>query len=78
MTMLSCEEVLEEISNYIDDDLAPDLRKQIEEHLRMCRNCTVLVNTTRRTLTIVADNFVSELPYGVTERLFARLGLQNA
>ena len=74
--MITCEEVLRELSNYLDEELTSQLRAQVQEHLRMCRNCTVLVNTTRKTLTLVADNFVSELPHGVSERLIERLGIR--
>lgn len=72
--MIRCEDVLRELSNYIDVEVTEDLRRQIEEHLRACHNCTVLVDTTRKMLTLVADNYVSELPPGVSERLMARLG----
>jgi len=74
--MITCEEVLRELSNYLDEELTPELRAQVQEHLRGCRNCTVLVNTTRKTLTLVADHFVSELPHGVSERLIERLGIR--
>ena len=75
--MISCEEVLAELANYMDEDVTAELRTQIQEHLRMCRNCTVLVNTTRRTVTVVADHYVSALPKGVSERLIERLGLHS-
>ena len=74
--MITCEEVLRELSNYLDEELTLELRAQILEHLRVCCNCTVLVNTTRTTLTLVADHFVSELPPGVSERLIERLGIR--
>lgn len=75
--MISCEEVLREMSSFIDDDVALELRRQIEEHLRACRNCTVLVNTTRKTLTLVADHYSVALPHGVSARLLQRLGLSE-
>ncbi len=71
--MIRCEEILREISNYIDEDITPELRRQVEQHLGDCRRCTVLVNTTRKTLTLVADNYVLELPREVAERLMNRL-----
>lgn len=74
--MITCEEVLRELSNYLDEELPSEVRAQIQQHLRSCRNCTVLVNTTRRTLTLVANHFVSELPLGVSERLIKRLGVR--
>ncbi|HJZ13745.1 MAG TPA: zf-HC2 domain-containing protein [Acidobacteriota bacterium] len=75
--MIKCEEVLAELANYIDEEVTAELRAQIEAHLRMCRNCTVLVNTTRRTLTVVADNFIAPLPKSISDRLIERLGLHS-
>lgn len=74
--MIRCEHVLQELSNFLDHEVAEALRREIEEHLRGCRNCTVLVDTTRMTLRLVAENQVFELPPGVAERLLARLHLQ--
>ena len=67
--MVTCAQVLKELSNYIDEDVDPQLRAEIEEHLRGCRRCSVLVDSTRRTLRIVGDDRVFEVPVGYSERL---------
>ena len=74
--MISCEDVLRELSNYIDLEVGEELRQQIEEHLRACHNCTVLVSTTRKTLSLVADSNILELPGDISQRLMARLAAQ--
>ena len=71
--MICCEELLREISSYIDEEITAELRGQIETHLCACRHCKVVVDTTRKTLTLVADNSFLELPKGVSERLLNRL-----
>ncbi len=71
--MVSCHEVLRELSNYIDQDVDPGLRAQIEEHLRVCKRCSVLVDTTRKTLFVVGDERVFEIPMGYSERLHRAL-----
>ena len=73
--MITCEDVLREISNYLDGEVTPKLLAKIEGHLRGCHGCTVLVNTTRKTLSLVAGNYFMELPPGITERLLERLQL---
>jgi len=60
---ISCRHVTREISNYIDDQLTPELRRQIEEHVRLCHRCSILVDTTRRLLYIAGDERVLELPF---------------
>ena len=67
--MVTCAEVVKELSNYIDDDIDPKLRAEIENHLRGCRRCSVLLDSTRKTLRIVGDDRVFEVPVGYSERL---------
>ncbi|HVH87329.1 MAG TPA: sigma-70 family RNA polymerase sigma factor, partial [Terriglobales bacterium] len=67
--MVTCAQVLKELSNYIDEDIDPRLRAEIEEHLRGCRRCSVLLDSTRKTLRIVGDDRVFEVPVGYSERL---------
>ena len=71
--MIRCEDVLREISNYLDQDVSAELRRQIEEHLRGCENCHVLVSTTRKTISLVGGSNVFEIPAAVSERLMERL-----
>ena len=67
--MYSCDDLRSELSNLLDEDTAPGVREQIERHLSECRACTVLVDSTRRTLTIVTDAGTFELPSAISERL---------
>ena len=67
--MVTCAEVVKELSNYIDDDIDPKLRAEIENHLRGCRRCSVLLDSMRKTLRIVGDDRVFEVPVGYSERL---------
>lgn len=60
---ISCSRVTKEISNYIDDSLAPDLRHQIDEHLKLCDRCSVVVDTTRKLLFVAGDESVFPIPF---------------
>ncbi len=73
--MIDCEQVLQELSNYLDSDVTEQLRQQIEEHIHSCGNCKVLVDTTRETLQLVAGEKVLEIPHGVSTRLLERLSV---
>ena len=59
---ISCRHVIREISNYIDGQLPPELRRQVEEHLQLCHRCSVLVDTVRKLLFVVGDEQVFALP----------------
>jgi anti-sigma factor RsiW len=71
--MIRCKDIVRELSDYMDAEITPELRAQMEVHLCACRHCKVLVDTTRKTLTLVSDNSFLELPQGVSERLLERL-----
>ena len=67
--MFSCEDVRAALSNYIDGDVSPDLRRELEQHLSECRTCQVLYDTTRKTLHIVTNVGSFEVPETVSEQL---------
>jgi anti-sigma factor RsiW len=71
--VVNCHEVWREISNYIDDDLDPSLRAEIEAHLAQCRHCAALLDSTRNIIVLIADERTFELPAGFSDRLRARL-----
>lgn len=69
--MYSCEDLRIELSNLLDEDTEAGVREEIERHLAECQSCQVLVDSTRKTLTIVTDAGRLELPAGVSDRLTA-------
>jgi anti-sigma factor RsiW len=69
MITLSCEEVRREISNYLDDDMSPSMRRSLETHLEQCRKCAVLLDSTHNVLVLLADEQRFELPAGFSVRV---------
>ena len=51
-----------EIGNYLEGDVAQEVREQLEHHLSHCQTCTVLVDSSRKTLRIVTDSGSFDLP----------------
>lgn len=70
---ISCREVWREISDYLDDEVALDLRQRMEEHFRVCRHCRAVLDGTRNTLLLVADEQSFELPPRTSQKLYRRL-----
>ncbi len=60
---ISCRHVTSQISNYIDGQVTPELRGKIEEHLRLCDRCSVLVDTVRKVLYVAGDENVFTVPF---------------
>ena len=74
-----CRSLLGSLSDYIDGDLQAELCAQIEEHMRGCENCRIVVDTLRKTVELYeACNQADELPPAVRERLFYKLDLNGA
>ena len=71
--MFSCEDVRAALSNYVDGDVSPDLRRELERHLAECRTCQVLYDTTRKTLQIVTNVGSFEVPEAASEQLVKRI-----
>ena len=75
--MISCSDFMAEIGNYLEGDLAAEVRQQLENHLAHCQICHVVVDSTRKTLKIVTDTGSFDLPDAVsrpiTERVMARI-----
>jgi hypothetical protein len=71
--MFSCDELRAELSHILEDDVSPDLRRKIEHHLSECRLCTVLLDSTRKTITILTDTGSFELPDTLSDRLTAMI-----
>ena len=67
--MFKCEDVLAELSDYLDDQLAGDIRKQIEAHMEHCRTCRAVYDSTRKTLRIVTDSGSFDLSPEVSHRI---------
>ena len=70
---ISCREVWQELSKYIDDGVADELRARMEAHLARCKHCTAILDGTRNVVRLVGDGQAFDIPAGFSERLKQRL-----
>ena len=70
---LDCKHIWRELSNYLDGDISPDVRRNVEAHVAQCRHCAVLLDSTHNVLVLIADERRIELPLGFGARLRKRL-----
>ena len=47
----SCQEMIEVVTNYLDDALPPDEQQRFERHLSYCAGCSTYVDQMRETIT---------------------------
>lgn len=73
---MDCQDVLDQLADYLDPDAREDLSRAIEQHLSNCRDCRVEVDTIRKTVILYhrADNSrVVQIPVRVRQDLSAAL-----
>jgi predicted anti-sigma-YlaC factor YlaD len=66
---VKCTEFLKELTDYLDGKISENLKMELDEHLHWCRECHVVMNTTKKTIEIYRDNELYELPEGLRTRL---------
>ena len=49
-TEFSCQEMIEVVTNYLDDALPPDEQQRFERHLSYCAGCNTYVDQIRETI----------------------------
>ncbi|MGC8536811.1 MAG: anti-sigma factor family protein [Rhizomicrobium sp.] len=67
--MVRCKTIISHLSEYVDGEASPELCRTIEQHLRRCRKCCAVYDSTRKMLVITGDERVFEVPAGFSSRL---------
>lgn len=75
--IISCMEVISQISDYIDGTIESRLGLAIREHFQGCNHCAAIYDGTRNVIQLVGDGRTFDLPAGFSERLEARLAAQT-
>ena len=70
---MKCEEVVRELSNYLDSEVSAGLRQRIDNHLRECSSCRELLDEMSGTVGLLADDSLLEVPPGYSRRLYRKV-----
>lgn len=71
--MITCADFIAELGNYMDENVADEVRIQLENHLAHCQTCQVIVDSTRKTVRIVTDSGSFDLPDAVLKPIAAEI-----
>jgi methylphosphotriester-DNA--protein-cysteine methyltransferase len=71
--VINCEQVWQDISNYLEGEVNPDLRAAMEAHFRDCKRCTAVLDGARNVIQLYGDDRSLELPAGFTAGWQSRL-----
>jgi len=64
---------LHELSDFLDDSVDAEIRRQLEKHVTECPNCWVIVDTTKKTLQVYKGMEPQQIPEDIHSRLMAAL-----
>jgi anti-sigma factor RsiW len=59
---LTCHELIELLSNYIDDALSDGDRRRVEEHLALCDGCATYLEQMRETIRMTGRVTEDQVP----------------
>ena len=71
--MITCDEFFAEFADYLENQISPEVRQELELHLSQCRACHVLYDSTRKTVKIVSESNSFELPQNVFDPIIDRV-----
>ena len=70
---VNCERVFREISNYLEGEVDQSLRSAMDEHFRVCKRCSSVLQGTRNVIRLYGDERMIDVPAGFERRLERRL-----
>ena len=68
---LSCQELVELVTDYLENALSPDDRARFEAHIGDCHSCTNYIEQIRQTIRVTGKLSEESLPDTTTKRLLA-------
>jgi anti-sigma factor RsiW len=66
---LTCKELVEIVTDYLEDRLPPADRRRFEQHLVGCEGCVNYLDQMRQTIRMVGRLSEESIPASTTERL---------
>jgi len=71
--VVNCEQVWQEISNYLEGDVEPNLRAAMDAHFQECKRCNAVLQGTQNVIQLFGDERMIDVPLGFEHRLHRRL-----
>ena len=70
---MECNELIEQLSEYLDPEARAQICREIEEHLSRCRDCSLYVDSVKKTIVIAQSHSAPAVPVALNDRLQAAL-----
>ena len=66
---MTCQDVIEILSDYLEEALGPAAIERLEQHLRDCAPCVAYLNTFRKSRELAGEASQVAMPPEMTQRL---------
>ncbi len=66
---MNCMEVREQLGDYLDEEALGDLCRAIDEHLRVCPDCRIEVDSLKKTILLYHNSHAAEVPSWTRSKL---------
>jgi anti-sigma factor RsiW len=66
---LTCRQLVNMLSDYVDGELPPTLQRRLEAHLEGCTPCTAFLQTFKQTQTLAQSLHDEDMPPELRQRL---------
>ena len=73
----NCRDLLEGLSDFLDEEASDEFCAEIRRHMSDCAKCRIVVDTLRKTVTFYRQLPQPELSEEIRERLYKVLDLSN-
>jgi len=75
--MMTCREVLDSISSYVDDDLKQEIVVEMQRHIGKCTDCRAEFDSLTMTVKLYKHVDVPQMPAGCHDRLIKTLEIEK-
>jgi Putative zinc-finger len=69
LTNKTCKQIADLVFNYINDTLAPRVKRDFNQHLKICPDCVAFLNTYRNTVAVTRSVRAEEMPANVRDNI---------
>jgi len=79
--VISCADFIAAIGDYLDGEVAAEVRVQLEAHVSHCTTCQVVYDSARKTIRVLTDSGSFDLPETaakpIADKIMARVREQG-
>jgi len=69
LTNKTCKQITDLVFDYLNDNLRPNVKRDFQQHLRICQDCVNFLNTYKKTVSVTGTFRPEEIPARVKNNI---------